>query len=105
MCATRELRIFRNYTVVNCWSLQTAGTSADMWAVGVVTYMLLTGGKSPFYDGSRFKTMAKALKCEYEVDIPEFSLVSPEARDLVQVANLNSRQIIVCPVKQVFCVL
>ena len=28
--------------------------------------------------------MAKALKCEYEVDIPEFSRVSAEARDLVQ---------------------
>jgi len=52
--------------------------------VGVVTYMLLTGGKSPFYDGSRYKTMAKALKCEYELDIPEFSLVSSEARDLVE---------------------
>ena len=33
---------------------------------------------------TRFKTMAKALKCEYEVDIPEFSRVSAEARDLVQ---------------------
>ena len=28
--------------------------------------------------------MAKALKCEYELDIPEFSLVSSEARDLVE---------------------
>ena len=28
--------------------------------------------------------MAKALKCEYEVDIPEFSIVSSEARDLVE---------------------
>ena len=28
--------------------------------------------------------MAKALKCEYEVDIPEFSIVSCEARDLVE---------------------
>ena len=36
--------------VMNC---KNASTSADMWSVGVVTYMLLTGGKSPFYDGSR----------------------------------------------------
>ena len=28
--------------------------------------------------------MAKALKCEYEVDIPELRKVSGEARDLVQ---------------------
>ena len=36
--------------VMNC---KTAGTSSDMWSAGVVSYMLLTGGKSPFYDGSR----------------------------------------------------
>ena len=38
--------------------------------------------------------MAKALKCEYEVDIPEFSIVSSEARDLVErllVANPEER--------------
>ena len=34
--------------------------------------------------------MAKALKCEYEIDIPEFSKVSAEARDLVQKLLLAS---------------
>ena len=42
---------FMSPEVMNC---KTASTSADMWSVGVVTYMLLTGGKSPFYDGSRY---------------------------------------------------
>ena len=41
---------FMSPEVMNC---KKASTSADMWSVGVVTYMLLTGGKSPFYDGSR----------------------------------------------------
>ena len=36
--------------VMNC---KVATTRSDMWSVGVVAYMLLTGGKSPFYDGSR----------------------------------------------------
>ena len=36
--------------VMNC---RVAGTSSDMWSVGVVTFMLLSGGKSPFYSGSR----------------------------------------------------
>ena len=67
--------------VMNC---KFASTSADMWSVGVVTYMLLTGGKSPFYDGSRFKTMAKALRCEYDLDTPELSHTSEEAKDLVR---------------------
>ena len=66
--------------VMNC---KTASCAADMWSIGVVTYMLLTGGKSPFYDGSRFKTMAKALRCEFELDIPELSRTSDEAKDLV----------------------
>ena len=35
---------------MNC---KTASRSSDMWSAGVVSYMLLTGGKSPFYDGSR----------------------------------------------------
>ena len=36
--------------VMNC---RVAGPASDMWSVGVVTYMLLAGGKSPFYSGSR----------------------------------------------------
>lgn len=72
---------FMSPEVMNC---KFASISADMWSVGVVTYMLLTGGKSPFYDGSRFKTMAKALRCEFELDIPELSHTSEEAKDLVR---------------------
>ena len=37
--------------VMNCHHV---GSSADMWSVGVVTYMLLSGGKSPFYCGCRY---------------------------------------------------
>ena len=44
---------FMSPEVMNC---KKASTSADMWSVGVVTYMLLTGGKSPFYDGSRYNS-------------------------------------------------
>ena len=67
--------------VMNC---KTATFSADMWSAGVVTYMLLTGGKSPFYGGSRYKTMAKSLSCEYDLDIPELSHTSEEAKDVVR---------------------
>ena len=40
-------------TIIQVMNCKTAGTSSDMWSAGVVSYMLLTGGKSPFYDGSR----------------------------------------------------
>ena len=36
--------------VMNC---QGASPASDMWSAGVVAYQLLSGGKSPFYCGSR----------------------------------------------------
>ena len=69
--------------VMNCKS---ASTSSDMWSAGVVAYMLLSGGKSPFYSGSRYRTMARSLSCEYDLNIPELSHTSDQAKDLI--ANL-----------------
>ena len=33
--------------------------AADLWSVGVIIYMLVTGGVSPFFAGNRLKTMIK----------------------------------------------
>ena len=66
--------------VMNCGL---ASTSSDMWSVGVVAYTLLSGGKSPFYCGSRYRTMARTLSCEYDLTIPELEHISPQAKDLV----------------------
>ena len=50
--------------------------------------MLITGGKSPFYGGSRFRTIARILTCQYYMDICELKHISKEAkhfiRDLLQ---------------------
>jgi len=67
--------------VMNCKS---ASPASDMWSVGVVAYMLLSGGKSPFYCGSRYRTMARSLSCEYDLNIPELSHTSAEAKELVR---------------------
>lgn len=67
--------------VMNCKS---ASPASDMWSVGVVAYMLLSGGKSPFYCGSRYRTMARSLSCEYDLNIPELSHTSEESKDLVR---------------------
>ena len=54
--------------VMNC---RVAGPASDMWSVGVVTYMLLAGGKSPFYSGSRSDKkdllLAKASKSHLDI--------------------------------------
>ena len=67
--------------VMNCKS---ASPASDMWSAGVVAYMLLSGGKSPFYSGSRYRTMARSLSCEYDLTIPELSHTSDQAKDLVR---------------------
>ena len=37
------------------------GRPADMWAIGVILYMLVTGGVSPFYAGNRIRTMMRLV--------------------------------------------
>ena len=32
-----------------------------MWAIGVILYMLVTGGVSPFYAGNRIRTMMRLV--------------------------------------------
>ena len=52
--------------------------------LGIIAYMLVTGGKSPFYGGHRFRTIAKILSCQYDLHGPEFNYISREAKDFIQ---------------------
>merc|ERR550532_3706905 len=75
-------------------SCRVAGPSSDMWSLGVVTFMLLSGGKSPFYSGSRYRTMARVLNCEYDLATEEMAHISLQAKDLVSkllVTDCNER--------------
>ena len=56
---------------------------SDMWGIGAITYLLVSGGVSPFWEGSRYRTMNKILKCDYNFDQPNFSLVSNMATDFI----------------------
>ena len=64
--------------------LRQATFATDCWGVGVIAYMLITGGKSPFYAGSRFKTIARILSCQYGLNIPELSHISVEAKNFIR---------------------
>ena len=56
--------------------------SADIWSVGVVTYMLLSGTK-PFWDKDRESIVKRIMKCKFTFDGPSWKHVSPEAKSFV----------------------
>ena len=91
--------------VMDC---KVATTSSDMWSVGVLAYMLLSGGKSPFYCGSRYRTMARSLSCDYDLEIPEMEHISPQAKDLVTkllVTDVTERYVFYVVVRSEFTIM
>jgi myosin-light-chain kinase len=59
--------------------------ATDMWSVGVICYVLLSG-LSPFMGDSDSETMSNVSKGRFEFHSPEFDEISSEAKDLI--ANL-----------------
>ena len=55
----------------------------DCWGLGIIAYMLITGGKSPYYGGSRFRTIARILTCQYDLDIDELKHISFDAKQFI----------------------
>ncbi|KAM9301988.1 myosin light chain kinase 3 [Gastrophryne carolinensis] len=54
----------------------------DMWSIGVITYMLLSG-LSPFLGESDAETMNYIVNCNWDFDSETFSQVSEEAKDFI----------------------
>ena len=54
-----------------------------MWGVGVISYLLSSGGVSPFWGGNRYRTMARTLGCDYTFDLPNFNHISEKAKDFI----------------------
>uniref|UniRef100_A0ABM5ETW0 Myosin light chain kinase 3 isoform X1 n=1 Tax=Pogona vitticeps TaxID=103695 RepID=A0ABM5ETW0_9SAUR len=54
----------------------------DMWSVGVVAYMLISG-LSPFLGESDAETMNYIVNCNWDFDAEAFEQVSQEAKDFV----------------------
>jgi len=58
--------------------------SVDMWSLGVVAYVLMTG-KAPFVDDNIMRLNMKIRKAEFEFDA-DFKPLSPEARKFIEKA-------------------
>ncbi|XP_037120617.1 death-associated protein kinase 2 isoform X1 [Syngnathus acus] len=69
------------------------GTAADMWSIGVITYILLSG-MSPFQGHTDEDTLRNVLAVNYEFDTHCFSTTSCTAKDFIQkllVKNTSDR--------------
>ncbi|KAM9307275.1 death-associated protein kinase 2 isoform 1-T2 [Pholidichthys leucotaenia] len=66
--------------VISCEPLSTA---ADMWSIGVITYILLSG-LSPFQDETDEETLRNILALKYEFTDHYFSMTSSMAKDFIQ---------------------
>lgn len=56
---------------------------SDMWSVGVITYVLLSG-LSPFLGNSNIETYDNITSCNYTLDEEQFDNVSSEGKNFVR---------------------
>ncbi|XP_030049932.1 calcium/calmodulin-dependent protein kinase type 1B isoform X2 [Microcaecilia unicolor] len=59
------------------------GKAVDIWAMGVISYILLCG-YPPFYDENDSELFNQILKAEYEFDSPYWDDISDSAKDFIR---------------------
>ena len=67
------------------------GFYTDMWAVGVLAYVLLSG-LSPFAGENDIETLKNVKASDWDFDEETFSSVSNEAKDFIRRLLLKSRE-------------
>ncbi|XP_023246836.1 titin homolog isoform X2 [Copidosoma floridanum] len=57
-------------------------TESDMWSVGVICYVLLTG-LSPFMGSNDAETFSNIVRADYDFEDESFDAISPDAKDFI----------------------
>jgi calcium/calmodulin-dependent protein kinase I len=71
------------YMAPEIWKHECYGKSVDMWAVGVITYILL-GGYPPFSDETRQQLISQICAGSFEFHYEYWKEVSEEAKDFIR---------------------
>ena len=77
MCGTAE------FVAPEIVSYDRIGPSTDIWSLGVIAYILLSG-LSPFLGDTDLETYSNISGVRYSFEDPMFDIVSPAARDFIQ---------------------
>jgi len=61
-----------------------ASPASDMWSLGVVLMMLVSGGISPFWAGTDIATQRRVARGQYSLDDSAFDVVSNSSKELIK---------------------
>ena len=64
-------------------SLDPLGAYSDMWSVGVIVYIMVSG-YSPFMGDDDSQTYCNISQCEYEFYEEEFANISADCKHFIQ---------------------
>ena len=61
-----------------------ASRASDLWSLGVVIFMLITGGSSLFYSRNKIKMQKRTLNGNYNIEDALYAGVSKDGKALVR---------------------
>ncbi|PNF38135.1 hypothetical protein B7P43_G14603, partial [Cryptotermes secundus] len=67
------------------------GVESDMWSVGVICYVLLSG-LSPFMGDSDAETFANITRADYDFDDEAFDAISQDAKDFISALLVKRKE-------------